>query len=174
MLAKKLFARLCRTKSFGSSARHDRYLTELPKIREKKGGKQTKGRKKGNQKAAAKNTTAFEKASHAPRHGSPQPRNSVCRSSDWNVRMLSPKHRRAAPAFSLPHTRASMTRFRGTHPGDAQGRHFVFHSYKSGDTPDPCPGFSPDSLVQHGTRMRVRSVLQTGSRICHKSRSVLL
>ena len=48
---------------FGSSARHDRYLTELPKIREKKGGKQQtgdeSGRKRRMKKAAEETTTAF-------------------------------------------------------------------------------------------------------------------
>ena len=154
---------------FGSSARHDRYLTELPKIREKKGGKQTKGRKKGNQKAAAKNTTAFEKASHAPRRGSPRPRNSVCRSSDWNVRMLSTKHRRAAPAFSLPHTRASMTRFRGTRCFDQRAGP-ALRSYSTEQAPGlvRVRDFHPVPLFS-GTRMRVR---RSGSRTCHKSRSV--
>ena len=134
---------------FGSSARHDRYLTELPKIREKKGGKQTKGRKKDNQKAAAKNTTAFEKACHAPRRGSPRPRNSVCRSSDWNVRMLSPKHRRAAPAFSPPQTGGvndPLSRYALFRQARRAGTSFLQH--RAGAWPDPCPGFSPGSLVQ--------------------------
>ena len=136
-------------KSFGSSARHDRYLTELPKIREKKGGKQTKGRNKGNQKAAAIYTTAFEKASHAPRRGSPRPRNSVCRSSDWNVRMRSTKHRRAAPAFSPPHTRGvndPLSRYAHCRQARRAGTSFLQH--RAGAWPGPCPGFSPGSLVQ--------------------------
>ena len=33
---------------FGSSARHDRYLTELPKIREKKGGYKGERKKQRN------------------------------------------------------------------------------------------------------------------------------
>ena len=54
-----VFLILCK-KSFGSSARHDRYLTELPKIREKKGGKQGESKKQ-----RRKFTTAFEGKSHS-------------------------------------------------------------------------------------------------------------
>ena len=75
-----------------------------------------------------------------------------CRSSDCNVQALS--RQRAEPAFSPPRYRTSMTRFRDAPLG--AGPALRFHSYKSGRGPDPCPGFSPDSLVQQRTRMRVR------------------
>ena len=136
-------------KSFGSSARHDRYLTELPKIREKKGGKQTKGRNKGNQKAAAIYTTAFEKASHAPRRGSPRPRNSVCRSSDWNVRMLACEaSARRTRLLSAPYRSVNdpLSRYALFFQARRAGTSFLQH--RAGAWPGPCPGFSPGSLVQ--------------------------
>ncbi len=40
-----------------------------------------------------------------------------------------------------------MTRFRDTHIC-AQSRHFVFTATNQSERTDPCPGFSPDSLVQ--------------------------
>ena len=146
---------------FGSSARHDRYLTELPKIREKKGGKRLK-----QEKAAEESSTAFAGDSSAA-----VARRAVCRSSDLNVQPRVTAARNAPTlAFSPSRYRISMTRFRGTRPIRRAEPTLRSYSYKSDPRSDPCPGFSPDSLVQREQEC-VSDPSGTGSRICHKSRS---
>ncbi len=83
------------------------------------------------------------------------------------------KHQRAAFAFSPPRYRASMTRFRGTHSGECAEPALRLHSYKSGAfCVRPVSGTFTRFPCSARTRMRVRSVPQTGSRMRHKSRRV--
>ena len=102
-------------------------------------------------------------------------------SSRWFVGLLtdlfmrrgfSPLHKRIASAFSRSHDSSSNDRF-SPHAGCVlHGKQYFRKpallrlSSRAGFV--PCPGFSPDSLVQR-TRMRVRLL---GSRICHKSHAI--
>ena len=106
-----------------------------------------------------------------PRRGKPcaEADTRSCRSSDCDVQALS--RQRAGPAFSPPRYRTSMTRFRGTHISVCAEPALRLHSYR----PDarsvwPVSGILTRFPCPAGTRMRVRTVLPAGSRICHKSR----
>ena len=116
----------------------------------------------------------------------------VCRSSDSSIQAarliaacdLAPYCQRIASAFSPGHDSPSNDRFsphaRITPRGKqcfritatfgilARACNLKCADCRSCDGFFPCPGLSPDSLVQR-TSMRVRLV---GSRICHKSHSM--
>ena len=99
-------------------------------------------------------------------------------------RGFSPLHKRIASAFSRSHDSPSNDRF-SPHAGiPPHGKQYFRITATFGILPRacnlkcadccscdgflPCPGFSPDSLVQR-TSMRVRLL---GSRICHKSHAI--
>ncbi len=99
-------------------------------------------------------------------------------------RGFSPLHKRIASAFSPGHDSPSNDRF-SPHAGiPPHGKQYFRITATFGILPRacnlkcadccscdgflPCPGFSPDSLVQR-TSMRVRLL---GSRICHKSHAI--
>ena len=87
--------------------------------------------------------------------------------------------RRTHLAFSPGHYSPSNDRLSPYADYPAQKRYFVITATKEAyifasmhlAAAPTCPGISPDSLVQQGTRMRVRSfhLRFFGSRICHKS-----
>ena len=125
----------------------------------------------------------------------------VCRSSDSSIQAarliaacdLAPYCQRIASAFSPGHDSPSNDRF-SPHAGMPRmenntletqllsescrmPRDRKFAAYRSYDRFLPCPGFTPDSLVQR-TSMRVQTALPAklmprlllpGSRMCHKS-----
>ena len=94
-----------------------------------------------------------------------------------------PSHKRIASAFSQSHDSSSNDRFSPRANSFARKQSFrntaIFrilpasiqsriHEIAGRGRFFPCPGLSPDSLVQR-TRMRVRLF---GSRICHKSHAI--
>ena len=115
----------------------------------------------------------------------------VCRSSDLSIHMQETffPHKRIASAFSRSHDSPSNDRF-SPHAGISRMENNALELQLLWEVCRrvlrgswavrirclriqwadffPCPGFSPDSLVQR-TRMRVRLL---GSRICHKSHGI--
>ena len=108
-------------------------------------------------------------------------RRAVCRSSDLNVQPRSNRVQRAgARLLSIPLQDLNDPLSRYTlpvMPADitvcVQSRRFVLTATNQILGSDPCPGFSPDSLVQR-EQVCVSDPFPTGSRICHKSRSILI
>ena len=110
----------------------------------------------------------------------------VCRSSDLSIHVQETffPHKRIASAFSPGHDSPSNDRFSPRARFALHGKQCFRNTATFGILPRacnlkcadcrscdgflPCPGFTPDSLVQR-TRMRVRLL---GSRMCHKSRGI--
>ena len=97
----------------------------------------------------------------------------VCRSSDFYIQMQSFQlHQRTHLAFSPGHDSPSNDRLSPYADYPAQKRYFVITATKEAcifasmhlAAAPTCPGISPDSLVQQGTRMRVRSVIASSGR----------
>ena len=97
----------------------------------------------------------------------------VCRSSDFYIQMQSflQLHQRTHFAFSPGHYSPSNDRLSPYAECSAQKRYFVITATKGAcfanmySTAAPtCPGIPPDSLVQHRTRMRVRSIHASSGR----------
>ena len=97
----------------------------------------------------------------------------VCRSSDFYIQMQSFQlHQRTHLAFSPGHDSPSNDRLSPYADYPAQKRYFVITATKGAcifasmhlAAAPTCPGISPDSLVQQGTRMRVRSFFASSGR----------
>ena len=97
----------------------------------------------------------------------------VCRSPDFYIQMQSFQlHQRTHLAFSPGHGSPSNDRLSPYADYPAQKRYFVITATKEAcifasmhlAAAPTCPGISPDSLVQQGTRMRVRSVIASSGR----------
>ena len=98
----------------------------------------------------------------------------VCRSSDFYIQLLLllKLHQRTHFAFSPGHYSPSNDRLSPYADYPAQKRYFVITATKEAcifasmhlAAAPTCPGISPDSLVQQGTRMRVRSVIASSGR----------
>ena len=98
----------------------------------------------------------------------------VCRSSDFYIQLqpLLKLHQRTHLAFSPGHYSPSNDRLSPYADYPAQKRYFVITATKEAyifasmhlAAAPTCPGISPDSLVQQGTRMRVRSVIVSSGR----------
>ena len=97
----------------------------------------------------------------------------VCRSSDFYIQMQSFQlHQRTHFAFSPGHDSPSNDRLSPYADYPAQKRYFVITATKEAcifasmhlAAAPTCPGISPDSLVQQGTRMRVRSLIASSGR----------
>lgn len=98
----------------------------------------------------------------------------VCRSSDFYIQLqpLLKLHQRTYFAFSPGHYSPSNDRLSPYADYPAQKQYFVITATKEAYifasmhlvAAPTCPGISPDSLVQQGTRMRVRSVIVSSGR----------
>ena len=98
----------------------------------------------------------------------------VCRSSDFYIQLLLllKLHQRTHFAFSPGHYSPSNDRLSPYADYPAQKRYFVITATKGAcifasmhlAAAPTCPGISPDSLVQQGTRMRVRSFFASSGR----------
>ena len=98
----------------------------------------------------------------------------VCRSSDFYIQLqpLLKLHQRTHFAFSPGHYSPSNDRLSPYADYPAQKRYFVITATKEAcifasmhlAAAPTCPGISPDSLVQQGTRMRVRSLIASSGR----------
>ena len=98
----------------------------------------------------------------------------VCRSSDFYIQMQSFQlHQRTHFAFSPGHYSPSNDRLSPYTDYPAQKQYFVITATKEAcifasmhlAAAPTCPGISPDSLVQQGTRMRVRRFMRL--RVAH-------